>query len=239
MNMQLSVVLPVFNQGPHIAGIVRGYRTELQQLGIDFELILVPNGCTDNSAAVCRELGCEDSRIRTIEVATSGWGRAVISGLAAATGDLLCYTNTARTSAELLGRCVVAAMDDVSRVVKVTRVERRGSRYWGSALYNVLGRWLLGLRVRDMNGTPKVFPGTFQALRRLSETGDLLDLEFMVCCNRFGYQVQELEAPWGGRQGGVSTTSLRSAARMYTGLLRFWLFWRPPTEIPETSGGLK
>lgn len=237
--MQLSVVLPVFNQGPHIAGIVRGYRTALQQLGIGFELILVPNGCTDNSAAVCCELGSEDSRIRTVEVATGGWGRAVISGLAEATGDLLCYTNTARTSPELLSRCVVAAMADLSRVVKVTRVERRGSRYWGSALYNVLGRLLLGLRGRDMNGTPKVFPGTFQALRRLSETGDLLDLEFMVCCNRFGYQVQELEAPWGDRQGGVSTTSLRSAVRMYVGLLRFWLFWGPPMSAEQIYGGQK
>jgi glycosyltransferase involved in cell wall biosynthesis len=239
LSMQLSVVLPVFNQGLHISGIVRGYRDALQQLGIGFELILVPNGCTDNSVAVCQELGREDARIRTVEVAGSGWGRAVISGLAAANGDLLCYTNTARTSAELLGRCVVAAMDDLSRVVKVTRVERRGSRYWGSALYNVLGRLLLGLRGRDMNGTPKVFPGTFQALRRLNETGDLLDLEFMVCCNRFGYQVQELEAPWGGRQGGVSTTSLRSAVRMYAGLMRFRLLWRQPTEVPENSGGLK
>ena len=237
--MRLSVVLPVFNQGPHISGIVRGYRDALQQLGIGFELILVPNGCTDNSVAVCQELGREDARIRTVEVAGSGWGRAVISGLAAATGDLLCYTNTARTSAQLLGRCVEAALADRSCVVKVTRIARRGSRFWGSALYNMLGRLLLGLRGRDMNGTPKVFPGKFWALSGLSETGDLLDLEFMVCCKRLGYPVQELEAPWGGRQGGVSTTSLRSAARMYTGLLRFWLLWRPPTEVPENSGGLK
>jgi glycosyltransferase involved in cell wall biosynthesis len=220
--MKLSVVLPVFNQADHIARIVQGYSDALERLGCTFELILVPNGCTDQSVSVCESLSAEDARIRTIALNTSGWGLAVISGLRAATGEVLCYTNTARTSADLLANCVKRALAQGNLVVKVTRIERRGSRYWGSKLYNAMGRVLFELRCGDINGTPKLFPAEFGHLRDLRETGDLLDLEFMVCCARHGYGIVEIAAPWGGRHGGVSTTSLNSAYRMYLGLVKYW-----------------
>ena len=220
--MKLSVVLPVYNQSGHVGSIVDAYVDSLSQLRIDFELILVPNGCRDDSAAVCLRLSEVDHRIRTVCVTSSGWGGAVIAGLQAASGDILCYTNSARTRAELLADVVERALTGERRVVKVTRIERTGLRWFGSTLYNLLGRSLLGLRGWDMNGTPKVFPRDFKGLLSLSESSDLLDLEFMVICQRSGYPVDEVMASWGDRVGGVSTTTLTSAVFMYVGVFRVW-----------------
>ena len=93
-----SVVLPVHNQAEHIEQIVSEYASALGRSGISWEIILVPNACSDGSDELCIRLAAADDRIRTVPSAPGGWGRAVRLGLAAARGDVLCYTNSARTT---------------------------------------------------------------------------------------------------------------------------------------------
>src|SRR5271156_6036122 len=98
----VSVVLPVHNQADHIGGVVESYLNVIQHLQLDVELVLVANACTDGSIEVCRRLGERHREVQALEQDLGGWGRAVRVGLASARGDLLCYTNSARTSPEIL-----------------------------------------------------------------------------------------------------------------------------------------
>jgi hypothetical protein len=147
----------------------------------------------------------------------------VRAGLRAARGDLLCYTNCARTTADDLQRLILEAFANPGTVVKADRRMRDSwRRRVGSLLYNLECRMLFGLSTRDVNATPKVFARDHAALWALVSDDDLIDLEFAVTCARQGYPLREVPIFATRRQGGSTTTGYRSAVRMYVGAFRLW-----------------
>lgn len=219
----ISVVLPVHNQGPHIAAIVGSYRDALGQVGQPYEIVLVLNGCRDDSLAVGEALAQSFPEIRVIADPRAGWGLAVKAGLRAARGDLLCYTNCARTSAADLQQLIRQGLGQPAIVFKAIRgVRDNWKRRLGSFLYNLECRLLFGLPTRDVNATPKVFSRSHAALLSLTSDDDLLDAEFMRTCVRHGFPVVEVPIFSNRRQGGTSTTNYSSALRMYAGAYRLW-----------------
>jgi dolichol-phosphate mannosyltransferase len=219
----ISVVLPVHNQAAHIAAIVGSYRDALAQIGQPYEIVLVLNGCRDDSRAVCEALAQNDPEIQVIDDPRAGWGLAVKAGLRAARGDLLCYTNCARTSAGDLRRMIGKGLEAPGTVFKAIRLVRDNwKRRLGSFLYNTECRLLFGLPTRDVNATPKVFSRSHAALLSLTSDDDLLDAEFMRTCVREGFPVVEVPIVSNQRQGGSSTTNYTSAIRMYAGAWRMW-----------------
>ena len=154
----ISIVLPVYNQADHIGGIVQDYQAALANLKSTAELVLVVNGNRDGSLDCCRELEKTHSEVRALHEEEPGWGRAVRKGLAAAQGNLLCYTNSARTSAYHLVLHMMLGLANPGLVIKANRRLRHPvARRIGSVLYNVECRTFFDLPVWDVNGTPKVF----------------------------------------------------------------------------------
>ena len=89
-------------------------------------------------------------------------------------------------------------------------------------LYNLECRALFDLSYWDINGTPKVFPRSFDKLLSLTRDDDLIDAEFNIICRREGYQVLEVPIFSCLRHGGKSVTNYRSAIKMYWGAIRLW-----------------
>lgn len=217
----ISVVLPVHNQADHVGALLDGHREALARGGGDWEIVVVANACSDQTAAVCRAIAAEDERVKVIELAEGGWGRAVKAGLRVATGELLCYTNSARTQPEMLTLLLLYARAYPGVVVKANRRIRDSlRRRLGSLLYNLESRALFDLATWDINGTPKVFPRSCEHLLTLRSDDDLIDLEFLAICRRHGYPVIEVPLLQTVRHGGRSTTNYASAVRMYVGALR-------------------
>ncbi len=52
----VSIVLPVHNQADHVVEVVREYEEGLTRLPVPYEIVLVVNGSTDSSLAVCRKM---------------------------------------------------------------------------------------------------------------------------------------------------------------------------------------
>jgi glycosyltransferase involved in cell wall biosynthesis len=216
----ISIVLPVYNQADHVARVVRAYLHAFERVPISVEWILVPNGCRDASVSVCKELVTELPGVRCEESQRTGWGAAVLHGLANAKGDLLCYTNLARTAPADLVLVTLYGIANPGVVVKANRKIRESAfRRLGSLLYNLECRSLFNLSYWDINGTPKVFPREMQGLMSLTKTDDLIDLEFNVMCRERDYPVLEVPILSSTRHGGASTTRLGSAFRMYKGAL--------------------
>lgn len=219
----VSVVMPVHNQADHIRGVVAEYEAALDRLRTPHELVLVVNGCRDDSLAVCQGLAKEYPSVRVVHRVKGGWGLAVRQGLAEARGDLLCYTNTARTAPQDLTLMILYGVVYPNVVLKANRKIRDSwVRRIGSLLYNLEVRAFFDLNTWDVNGTPKVFPRAFGGLLKLTCDDDLLDSEFVATCRREGYPIVEVPIFSSRRHGGVSTTGLRSAVRMYRGAYRLW-----------------
>jgi dolichol-phosphate mannosyltransferase len=224
MRLKVSLVLPVRNQSDHIAQIVRGHAATLQEIGVPHEIVLVPNGSRDGTDAVCAELAVALPVVRVVNLAQDGWGRAVRCGIAASQGDLICYTNSARTRPEDIKLIVDFALRNPGTVVKATRTFRHSWLRWiGSQLYNRLCVGLFKLRCTDINGTPKLFPRTATTpLLNLSRDDDLIDLEFMWLCLHDRLSVVEIPIHADSRHGGVSSTGWKTAWNLYSGAIRFW-----------------
>jgi glycosyltransferase involved in cell wall biosynthesis len=221
--LRLSLVLPVYNQADHIGEVVQQYREVLNRIPNPYELILVPNACRDASVAVCQALATEYPEVRAEASDRGGWGWAVQLGLQAAQGEILGYTNSARTSPEDLLLLTLYAVAYPNVVVKANRKIREGwQRRLGSLLYNLECRALFDLSQWDINGTPKIFPRTFEKLLRLARNDDLIDAEFNAICRREGYPMIEVPIFSTRRHGGRSTTNYGSAARMYWGAYQLW-----------------
>jgi glycosyltransferase involved in cell wall biosynthesis len=217
MTKLVSIVLPVHNQA------VREYESGLSKLPVPYEIVLVVNGSTDSSLSVCRGLESADSRVKVLESAQGGWGRAVLLGLESARGDLLCYTNLARTRADDLALLLLYGLTHPDVVVKANRKIRDSLyRRLGSLLFNLECRALFDLSYWDINGTPKVFPRTLGRLLALTREDDLVDLEFHVVCREEGYRVLEVPIFSNVRHGGRSTTNHRSALALYWGAIAMW-----------------
>jgi glycosyltransferase involved in cell wall biosynthesis len=219
----ISIVLPVHNQANHIENVVLSYLEALNRLGLDFEVLLVTNACRDDSPIICDRLAVLDQRIRHIPCELAGWGAAVRQGLAASRGDLLCYTNSARTTPEILTLLVLYADIYPNVVIKANRrIRESRRRRFGSLLYNLECRGLFDLSIWDVNGTPKIFPRSFAQLLELQCDDDLIDAEFSAICRDADYPLVEVPILATVRYGGRSTTGYGSAVRMYIGALRLW-----------------
>lgn len=219
----ISIILPVYNQADHIAAIVREYEDALGRLPYPHELLLVVNGSRDKSLEVCQELARTYPSVRVIHSEKGGWGLAVRLGLAEVKGEIVCYTNSARTSVQDLILFVLYAKANPKTVIKANRKIRESwRRRLGSLLYNIECRTLFDFPYWDVNGTPKIFPREFASLMTLTRDDDLIDAEFNAVCRRESYPMLEVPVLSTTRHGGKSTTNYRSALRMYVGAYQLW-----------------
>lgn len=84
----LSLVLPVYNGGAFIASTLRETCQALESLEAGFELIVVCDGSTDDTAARARSV--QDGRVRVLDYAdNAGKGHAILHGLDQARGRLV------------------------------------------------------------------------------------------------------------------------------------------------------
>jgi glycosyltransferase involved in cell wall biosynthesis len=90
----VSAFFPCYNDATTILDLVRKVEAALRQVSDDYEIIVVNDASTDDSAAVLEALQPEVPALRVVTHATNrGYGGALTSGFAAATKDYIFYTD--------------------------------------------------------------------------------------------------------------------------------------------------
>lgn len=85
---KISVIVPVYNAEKYIK---RCLESIYQQTFSDYEIILVNDGSTDQSLALCRKYAGKDERITVINKKNEGAGSARNAGIEVAKGDYLAF----------------------------------------------------------------------------------------------------------------------------------------------------
>jgi len=84
----VSIVVPVFNADRFLATTIGSVKAQTLR---DWELILVDDGSTDDSRALCRSYAAQDDRIKVIVQENSGPAAARNTGVRAAAGEFICF----------------------------------------------------------------------------------------------------------------------------------------------------
>ena len=88
---EVSVIVPVYNAEEYLEACVSSI---LAQTYKDFELILVDDGSTDGSGAICDEYAQKDSRVRVFHKANGGVSSARNLGLQEALGAFIMFADS-------------------------------------------------------------------------------------------------------------------------------------------------
>jgi len=87
---ELSVVIPAYNEEKRLAPVLESIISFFAGKGIDFEIVVVNDGSTDNTGALVKQFAVQHKQIRLIEHAPNkGKGYAIKIGVLAANGELI------------------------------------------------------------------------------------------------------------------------------------------------------
>lgn len=86
-----SVVIPVYQAEKDLKRCILSWLAQTER---ELELILVDDGSTDGSAALCDELASMDQRVRVIHQRNAGVSSARNAGIRAAEGEFLLFTDS-------------------------------------------------------------------------------------------------------------------------------------------------
>ena len=89
--MKISVIVPVYNTGKYLNKCIDSI---LNQTFKDFELILVDDGSTDSSGAICDEYAKKDGRIVVIHKENGGLSSARNAGLDIVEGEYISFIDS-------------------------------------------------------------------------------------------------------------------------------------------------
>jgi glycosyltransferase involved in cell wall biosynthesis len=174
----LSVFFPAYNDEGSIAEMVNRALALLPQFADDYEVIVVNDGSHDRTAAILDELARQRPRLRVIHHPRNrGYGGALRTGFAAATKDLVFYTDgDGQYDVNELAKLMPLMIKEVD-VVNGYKIRRSDSkrRVLLGGIYKRLARLLFHLPIRDVDCD-------FRLMRRAAIQGvDLVSTSGVVC----------------------------------------------------------
>jgi dolichol-phosphate mannosyltransferase len=234
----LSLVIPAYNEAPVIARAVAEAEAALAGRFAAFEVLVVDDGSTDDTATVVRNSlpGAPHTRSLRHE-GNRGYGAALRTGFEAARFPLVAFTD-ADCQFDLTELGVLARLADESPIVVGYRLDRKDvwARRFYSWGYNRLARVMLGTRVRDVDCALKVFRREVLAQLLPESRGFFVNAEMMTRARQLGFPVAEVPVTHRPRASGTSKVSVREIPRTAARLLRFWwsnvLFGAKPAVTP-------
>jgi glycosyltransferase involved in cell wall biosynthesis len=220
----------MWNEQDYIERAIDAAREECEDLKsqgdiTDYEMIIVDDASTDNTPIIAARLAAEDSHVKVVRHPENRkLGGSMKSGFAAATGDLVLYTD-----ADL-----PFDMHDVHKamrllryydadVVSAYRFDRTGEGYVRtiySFFYNLMVRVLFGVRMRDVNFAFKLCRTRIFDHVDLKSEGSFIDAELVVKAQKYGYTVIQFGVDYFPRTRGVSTLSSPTVIKKILGEAR-------------------
>lgn len=226
--MDLSIVLPAYNEAAIIAGSVRAVDAYMGQLGREYEILVGDDGSTDGTAQVVESLAL--AAVRVISRPHAGKGSILSACIREARGSSVGFLDAdLEIAIDYVGDCLLA-LDrgyDVAIASKNAAPEharqRTLSRRLATGTYNHLVRLLFRSPVRDHQAGLKFFRAELihAVLPTVQSTGWLWDTEVLVTAVRLGCSIHEVPVLTRPREGS-KVHLVNTSWGMFVDLLRLY-----------------
>ena len=205
--VDLSIVVPAHNEGATLRDLWQETVAALADADLNWEMVVVDDGSTDESASILRDLHAADPRLGALSLRRQcGKTAALALGFRAARGRLIVTLDGDLQDDPRDVPRVVAALADAD-VVNGWKVDRKDSpsRVLSSRIFNFVARALFGLKLHDMNCGVKGFRR--EVVSELPLYGELHRFLPLLAHWR-GFSVTELETNHRPRRVGKSRYGL-------------------------------
>jgi glycosyltransferase involved in cell wall biosynthesis len=161
--MDLSVVVPLYNERENVAELYRELTAVLRGENLDYEILFVDDGSDDGSGAAIEGAAGDDPRTIAIRLSRNyGQTAAIAAGIAHSRGDDVVLMDGDRQNDPRDLPAMLARRREGYDLVAGWRHQRRDpwlSRRLPSRLANTLIGWITGVRLHDYGCTLKLLRG--------------------------------------------------------------------------------
>lgn len=180
---EISVVLTFFNEERNAEAICYNLLHELDKHKISGEVVVVNNGSTDKTKDILNQIAKGRENVKVVNITKNlGYGWGLINGLKNAGGDYLAYMwGDGQVSPRYLTELFKTIKSNSAVLGKVERVTRNDGliRKIISVVYNKIMYFVLGLNIKDINGTPKIVTRQAYETLRLNSKDWFIDAEIV------------------------------------------------------------
>ncbi|HYG33436.1 MAG TPA: glycosyltransferase [Clostridia bacterium] len=236
----LLLLIPAYNEETRIEPVLRDYAQYFkEQYKGKFELVVVLNGCRDNTLGVVRRVASEYPSIRALDFpAPIGKGGALIEGLKLApSADVIGYVDADGASPPRAFHDLVKLLDKADCVIgsrwlpgAVLHQAQTWVRRFTSRCFHVVVESLFWMHIKDTQcpckvvrraAVEKVFP-----YLRIADLA--FDVNLIYSLKHAGFSVLEVPTEWTDKIGSKVTASLfRSSLTMFLSVVRIRLIYSP------------
>ncbi|HAM72876.1 MAG TPA: glycosyl transferase [Verrucomicrobiales bacterium] len=241
----LLLLIPAYNEEQRIEPVLREYASYFSShYEGRFNLVVVLNGCVDDTLGVVRKVAQEHPFVSALEFPEAiGKGGALIEGLKLAPlHDLVGYVDADGATApkdlhDLVRRCDEADCVIGSRWMEssVVRQAQSGQRRFASRVFHAIVQLLFGMGIRDTQCGAKVMRST--AIEKVHDYLRIADMAFdinlLFALHRAGFRILEVPTVWTDKLGSkvvlgkTSLTMLLSVIRVRLIYSPFYRLLRP------------
>ncbi len=234
----LLLLIPAYNEENRIEPVLRDYAQYFRgQYDGKFQLVVVLNGCRDNTLGVVQRVAVEFPFISALEFpAPIGKGGALIEGLKLAPmADLIGYVDADGATPPHAFHDLVKHVGQADCVIgsrwlpgAVLHVEQTSNRQFASRCFHLIVELLFGMHIKDTQCGAKLM--TRQAVEKVHANLRIADMAFdinlLYSLKHAWCRVLEVPTEWTDKIG-AKVTLFRTSLTMFLSAFRIRLIYSP------------
>ena len=205
--ISLSVFFPCYNEQDNVGRTTQRAVEVLEELGADFEIILVNDGSADETGVRADAIAAGDKRVRVVHHPQNmGYGAALQSGIKAARKELIFFTD-GDGQFDIGEIKLLLPLIMQNDIVCGYRLDRKDPlmRKLNGWMWTKLVNLLFGMNIRDIDCAFKLFRAEIFEGVKLSSGGALISAEILARAARRGFRIAEVGVHHYPRTAGKQT----------------------------------
>lgn len=201
--MKFSLIIPAYNEAPVIIPTLRILCDAFSRVEEDWNIVVVDNASTDNTALAVEQMGNE--HVSALKILEKGKGNAIRAGFLHADGDLVGFTDAdLSVLPEEIVNAFLSVLNGEADVVVGSRAHPEsklpGREWWRTAssrLLNLAEQLIVGVRISDTQCPLKVMNHKGkEAMLATRERTWFFDMEFLLLAKRLDLNVNVVPVTW-------------------------------------------